>query len=70
MALFAGATGLKFTAASWPTLRACCAPADGSSWSWASAASQRVAEMLAGWNDLRIEPDLAGIPRVIAARRP
>jgi release factor glutamine methyltransferase len=29
---------------------------------------QRVAEMLAGWRDLRIEPDLAGIPRVIAAR--
>ncbi len=29
---------------------------------------QGVAEMLAGWNDLRIEPDLAGIPRVIAAR--
>ena len=29
---------------------------------------QRVAEMLAGWSDLRVEPDLAGIPRVIAAR--
>jgi release factor glutamine methyltransferase len=29
---------------------------------------QRVAEMLAAWSDLRIEPDLAGIPRVIAAR--
>jgi len=29
-----------------------------------------VAEMLAGWSDLRIEPDLAGIPRVIAARKP
>jgi release factor glutamine methyltransferase len=27
-----------------------------------------VAEMLSGWKDLRIEPDLAGIPRVIAAR--
>jgi release factor glutamine methyltransferase len=27
-----------------------------------------VAEMLSGWQDLRIEPDLAGIPRVIAAR--
>jgi release factor glutamine methyltransferase len=27
-----------------------------------------VAEMLRGWQDLRIEPDLAGIPRVIAAR--
>jgi release factor glutamine methyltransferase len=28
-----------------------------------------VAGMLADWNDVRIEPDLAGIPRVIAARR-
>lgn len=27
-----------------------------------------VAELLRGWGDLRIEPDLAGIPRVIAAR--
>ena len=27
-----------------------------------------VAELLSGWKDLRIEPDLAGIPRVIAAR--
>jgi release factor glutamine methyltransferase len=28
----------------------------------------RVAAMLAGWRDVRVEPDLAGIPRVIAAR--
>jgi release factor glutamine methyltransferase len=27
-----------------------------------------VAALLAGWRDVRIEPDLAGIPRVIAAR--
>jgi release factor glutamine methyltransferase len=27
-----------------------------------------VAGLLSGWRDLRIEPDLAGIPRVIAAR--
>jgi release factor glutamine methyltransferase len=27
-----------------------------------------VAELLRGWTDLRIEPDLAGIPRVIAAQ--
>jgi release factor glutamine methyltransferase len=27
-----------------------------------------VADLLAGWQDVRIEPDLAGIPRVIAAR--
>ncbi len=30
----------------------------------------RVAALLTGWRDLSIEPDLAGIPRVIAARRP
>jgi release factor glutamine methyltransferase len=28
-----------------------------------------VAGLLGGWRDVRIEPDLAGIPRVIAARR-
>ena len=28
-----------------------------------------VAGLLSGWQDLRIDPDLAGIPRVIAARR-
>jgi release factor glutamine methyltransferase len=28
----------------------------------------RVAALLDGWHDLRVEPDLAGIPRVIAAR--
>jgi len=30
--------------------------------------SDAVAEMLAAWSESRIEPDLAGIPRVIAAR--
>ena len=28
-----------------------------------------VANLLSGWQDVRIQPDLAGIPRVIAARR-
>lgn len=28
----------------------------------------RVSEMLANWNEVRVEPDLAGIPRVIAGR--
>lgn len=31
--------------------------------------SDRVAGLLGAWSDSRIEPDLAGIPRVIAARR-
>jgi len=29
----------------------------------------RVSALLAGWNEVRVEPDLAGIPRVIAGRR-
>jgi len=32
------------------------------------ASLQRVSDMLAGWQEIRVEPDLAGIPRVIAAR--
>jgi release factor glutamine methyltransferase len=31
---------------------------------------EHVAGLLEGWEDLRVEPDLAGIPRVVAARRP
>jgi release factor glutamine methyltransferase len=31
--------------------------------------ADRVAALLSGWHDLRVDPDLAGIPRVIAARR-
>jgi len=27
-----------------------------------------VAALVAGWHEVRVEPDLAGIPRVIAAR--
>jgi release factor glutamine methyltransferase len=30
----------------------------------------RVAALLAEWDDVAVEPDLAGIPRVISARRP
>jgi release factor glutamine methyltransferase len=33
-------------------------------------AAECVTEMLETWRDVRVEPDLAGIPRVIAARRP
>jgi release factor glutamine methyltransferase len=32
--------------------------------------SDYVAGLLSGWREVRIEPDLAGIPRVIVARRP
>ncbi len=32
--------------------------------------AEHVSALLSGWEELRIEPDLAGIPRVAAARRP
>ena len=31
---------------------------------------ESVRELLAGWDDVRVTPDLQGIPRVIAARKP
>jgi release factor glutamine methyltransferase len=34
------------------------------------ASRDRVAGLLSRWSDVHLEPDLAGIPRVIAARRP
>jgi release factor glutamine methyltransferase len=34
------------------------------------ASRDYVANLLSGWQEVRIEPDLAGIPRVIAARLP
>jgi release factor glutamine methyltransferase len=32
--------------------------------------AQAVTELARGWNDLRLNPDLAGIPRVLVCRRP
>ncbi len=31
---------------------------------------EHVSTLLAGWRNVRVVPDLAGIPRVIAAQRP
>ena len=55
------------TSASPPTRRACCVPAAGWSWSWASPATSRLG-LLSGWREVRVEPDLAGIPRVAVAQ--
>ena len=34
------------------------------------SAESKVRELLAGWDEVQVTPDLQGIPRVIAARRP
>ena len=52
------------------TPRGCCGPAAGWLWSWASGAWTSRSGCSSGWREVRIEPDLAGIPRVIAARLP
>jgi release factor glutamine methyltransferase len=36
----------------------------------AFSAESKVRELLAGWDEVQVTPDLQGIPRVIAARRP
>ena len=49
--------------------RACYAPGGWLVMELGFGSVDHVAASLAGWSDVHIEPDLAGIPRVIAARR-
>jgi release factor glutamine methyltransferase len=69
VALFAGETGIeiyeRIAADAPPVLR----PGGWLIMELGFGSADRVAALLAGWRELRIEPDLAGIPRVIAARR-
>lgn len=67
-ALFAGATGFelyeRIVAGASRVLR----PGGWLIMELGFSSRDRVAAMLNGWNDVQIDPDLAGIPRVIAAR--
>jgi release factor glutamine methyltransferase len=68
IALFAGATGFelydRLVADAPRVLR----PGGSLIMELGFCSVEHVRHLLAGWADLRIEPDLAGIPRVIAAR--
>ena len=49
--------------------RACCVPAGWLIMELGFGTVNRVERMVANWSEVRVLPDLAGIPRVIAARR-
>jgi len=69
VALFAARPGLRSTIASWPMPRGSSAPAGWLIMELGFGSRGLRANLLGGWREVRIEPDLAGIPRVIAARK-
>lgn len=70
VALFAGATGLEIYRRLVEQAALVLRPAGWLVVELGFGTVTRVAEMLGSWTEMRIEPDLAGIPRVLAARRP
>ncbi|HJT88793.1 MAG TPA: peptide chain release factor N(5)-glutamine methyltransferase [Bryobacteraceae bacterium] len=69
VALFAGETGFEIYERIATDAQRVLRPAGWLILELGFGSRDRVAALLAGWRDIRIEPDLAGIPRVIAARR-
>lgn len=70
VALFAGETGFEIYERIAADARRVLRPGGWLILELGFGSRDRVAALLAGWRDIRIEPDLAGIPRVIAAQRP
>jgi release factor glutamine methyltransferase len=70
VALFAGETGFEIYDRIVADAPRVLAPGGWLVMELGFGSSGYVADLLAGWQDVRIDPDLAGIPRVIAARRP
>jgi release factor glutamine methyltransferase len=68
LALFAGETGLELYRRLVSDAPRVLRPGGWLVMELGFGSHERVREMLRGWSDVRIEPDLAGIPRVIAAR--
>lgn len=69
VALFAGASGFELYERIAADARRVLRPGGWLVMELGFGSRDRVAELLSGWQDVQIEPDLAGIPRVIAARR-
>ena len=69
VALFAGATGFELYERIVADARRVLRPRGHLVMELGFGSAERVERLLDGWDDVRIEPDLAGIPRVIVARR-
>lgn len=68
-AVFAGDDGLDVIRRLIPQARECLRPGGWLLIEIGFSMSRAVCELLEGWDELRVVPDLAGIPRVVAARR-
>jgi release factor glutamine methyltransferase len=68
LALFAGETGIEVYARIVADAPRVLRPGGWLVMELGFGASDQVTALMADWRDVRIEPDLAGIPRVIAAR--
>ncbi len=69
-AVFAGPTGLKVIARLIPQARAALRPEGWLILEISGAIAGAVGQLLKGWDDVRIIPDLQSIPRVAQARKP
>jgi release factor glutamine methyltransferase len=68
VALFGGATGFEIYERIVEDARRVLRPGGHLVMELGFGSHERVREMLRGWNEVRVEPDLAGIPRVVVAR--
>jgi release factor glutamine methyltransferase len=68
-AVFAGPTGLEAIARLIPQAHAALRPDGWLIMEVSGTISEKVTELLEGWNDVRIRPDLQSIPRVAQARK-
>jgi release factor glutamine methyltransferase len=70
IAVFSGERGLDVYARLIPQARAALRPGGWLVVEIGFSAEESVKQLLAGWADVRVTPDLQGIPRVVAARKP
>jgi release factor glutamine methyltransferase len=68
-AVFAGPVGLEVIARLIPQAHAALRPGGWLVMEISGTISEKVTELLKGWNDVRIRPDLQSIPRVAQARK-
>jgi len=69
-AVFAGPTGLEVIEKLIPAARTVLKPGGWLVMEISGTIAEGVEKLLEGWDDVRIAPDLQGIPRVAAARKP
>jgi release factor glutamine methyltransferase len=68
-AVFAGPTGLEVIARLIPQAHAALRPGGWLVMEISGTISEKVRQLLEGWNDVRIRPDLQSIPRIVQARK-